>query len=353
MKPLSGLNLAVAGAGVFGLAIASSCVEQGADVQIFEPRAFGVNASGVAAGMLAPAFEALLDQTPAERYGPFQQAYAAWLAFAGNVLKDMPSDLTSGTVYVGSVDEVSALSGRLASFGVRSTLLTGEAVRALQPRLRRDIEAAIRVAGEGRLDPVAVLAGLDARFRGLGGVWRREGLGPEHVGAFDAVVLAAGFQTRAWASQVPELSALGAIKGHVLHFAGGPTSGPVIRSAQGYAAPQRAGVVFGATMEAGRFDDDIDPDKVRMLLRAASTLIPDLAETPFVARTGVRASTPDGWPMIGRTVSGLYVATGARRNGWLLAPLVAEAMVEALQGSAPREGFDPGRFGRGEAVTNA
>jgi glycine oxidase len=49
-----------------------------------------------------------------------------------------------------------------------------------------------------------------------------------------------------------------------------------------------------------------------------------LAAAPFDARAAVRAASPDGLPMVGPSAArGVFLAVGARRNGWLLAPLVA------------------------------
>jgi glycine oxidase len=61
----------------------------------------------------------------------------------------------------------------------------------------------------------------------------------------------------------------------------------------------------------------------------------------------VRASSPDGLPLAGASAErGLFLATGARRNGWLLAPLVAETVVAAVAGTAvPAAGLlNPARF---------
>ena len=58
------MHIVVAGAGVFGASIAFALARQGARVTIVDPAPVGANASGVAAGMLAPVFEALFDQRP-------------------------------------------------------------------------------------------------------------------------------------------------------------------------------------------------------------------------------------------------------------------------------------------------
>ncbi|HYH60750.1 MAG TPA: FAD-dependent oxidoreductase, partial [Solirubrobacterales bacterium] len=64
----------------------------------------------------------------------------------------------------------------------------------------------------------------------------------------------------------------------------------------------------------------------------------------------LRPGTPDNAPIVGRAeVDGLIFATGHFRNGILLAPLTASAVVEILAGEpAPRElaVADPARFAR-------
>jgi glycine oxidase len=165
------------------------------------------------------------------------------------------------------------------------------------------------------------------------------------VEGFDATVLAAGYETRRWIDVAPALAALQPIKGHVLHFQGGPTGGATVRGPAGYAAPQRTGVVFGATMEPGRADLALDTTAVADLHAAAIEMLPVLAAVPFAARTGVRAATPDGRPLVGPVADRLWLATGARRNGWLLAPLIAQAVVEGLQGRAVRGEFRAARSG--------
>ncbi len=54
--------------------------------------------------------------------------------------------------------------------------------------------------------------------------------------------------------------------------------------------------------------------------------------------------------MVGEGADGVILAVGARRNGWLLAPTIAEAVLGAVEGrskSPAAELFDPRRFSRG------
>ena len=56
-----GATVIVAGAGVLGLSTALALADAGCAVTVCDPAAEAANASGVAAGMLAPAFETVLD----------------------------------------------------------------------------------------------------------------------------------------------------------------------------------------------------------------------------------------------------------------------------------------------------
>ena len=84
------------------------------------------------------------------------------------------------------------------------------------------------------------------------------------------------------------------------------------------------------------------------LLAAGVKLFPKLADGQFEIAAGVRAATPDGLPMAGWSANpGVVLAVGARRNGWLLAPLVAEIVVACVTGRDPGPygaRLDPARF---------
>ena len=60
MTRLTGARVLVAGAGAIGSVLSLILAQEGARVILADPAPVGDNASGVAAGMLAPAFEAVL-----------------------------------------------------------------------------------------------------------------------------------------------------------------------------------------------------------------------------------------------------------------------------------------------------
>ena len=89
-------------------------------------------------------------------------------------------------------------------------------------------------------------------------------------------------------------------------------------------------------MHAGREDTEVEAAVTRRQRDAAVALAPELAPLAYRGEAGVRAGTPDGWPLIGRSATpGVFLVTGARRNGWLLAPLVAEVVAAYVGGRDP------------------
>ena len=123
--------------------------------------------------------------------------------------------------------------------------------------------------------------------------------------------------------------------------------GVVVRGEGIYAAPGPE-MIFGATMEAGLADAAVDEAVARPLVEAGLKLFPGLSGAAANASAGVRVATPDGLPMAGRSTEGVMLAVGARRNGWLLAPLVAEVVAACVTGGDPGPfavRLDPARFG--------
>jgi glycine oxidase len=118
-----------------------------------------------------------------------------------------------------------------------------------------------------------------------------------------------------------------------------------------YAVPRDGGgLVIGATQYEAGFDLDVTVAGVRDLLRDAERVLPAVAEYALVeTAAGLRPGSPDNRPLIGFLgPSGLMVATGHGRNGMLLAPITADAVVAMLHGERGPSATDPRRFaGRG------
>jgi glycine oxidase len=239
----------VAGAGVFGASIALVLAQAGAEVTLADPAAPGDNASGVAAGMLAPAFEAVLDPPSAGHFDLLRQARERWPTFGARLGGRDIGLSQSGAVWAEAPDDdpseragiEATLSGLGAAVSQREGLLfTPEDWRLDAPMTLAALWDAGREAGV-RFAIGAVEAFKPGRATLTGG---------EVVGA-ETMVLAIGASE---AVLPPELTLLAPISGQILHFAsaGHGRNLPTIRFAGGYRVDGDSGVLVGATMEPGR-----------------------------------------------------------------------------------------------------
>jgi glycine oxidase len=117
-----------------------------------------------------------------------------------------------------------------------------------------------------------------------------------------------------------------------------------------YAVPRDdGGLVIGATQAELGFDTEVTVGGVRDLLRDAERILPGIAEYALVeSAAGLRPGSPDNLPLIGTLgPDGLLVATGHHRNGMLLAPVTADAVLALVRGDPvphPVRAAAPSRF---------
>jgi glycine oxidase len=326
------LSIAVVGAGALGSACAALLTARGARVALFDASGTRPNASTISAGMIAPAFEAVLENATTERAELHRIAAAAWPRFAASFGLELFRD---GAEWVGPADE---LAERFRSLGFRCErsgrgLFTDEDAR-LDPA---DALARLSSAVAARIG-----AHVDALSLEPGGVGLR--WSGEHV-RFDAVVLATGWSDEGMTLEGPGertvrgmLDRVSPIRGQIVSVGGAAVARP-IRAPGVYLTPGRGAVRVGATMDPGRSDLAPDPDATRRLLLAADPILPglaDMAADRITVAVGIRGASPDGAPLAGRTpVPRLFTALAPRRNGWLFAPIVAETVARAVFEEAP------------------
>lgn len=342
--PVLKTEIVVVGAGVLGLCTAVALTRRGHDVRVVDPG--GSNASSVAAGMIAPALEAVLDGVSPQRAAMFRDARAEWDGFAtatGVRIDAAPAiwaggdeaQISQAVVELGFNPAEAARDGRLR-LPTDVLVEPGPAMAAMRAALRHPvIEAWVR------------------RIEQTPDGWRLL----TETGAVTAatVVLATGAATAidgvpvATGSLVQQVSPvrgqIGGVEDLVVEA--------VTRGRGVYVAPSGGGAVLGATMEPGVRDLEPDRQASEMLKTAAETLLGHRIEGRIDWRVGVRGATPDGLPMAGPSGdAGLFLALAPRRNGWLLGPLVARVVVEAIE-AEPRNGgamsshaaaLDPRRF---------
>lgn len=307
------------GAGVLGLCVAAELRARGRGVLVVDPG--GPNASSVAAGMIAPAMESLLDPwaaDPVGRAAVLREARDLWLGFAERHGIELIRD---GVDWIG--EDPDGVIARLAVLGFAAGRT----------------ERGAHCPEDWRIDPVQALAALGQGIERLEG--RVAGVRSEREGwkltLADGVDLTARIVVLASGTTFPELPGAARRAVDPIQAIGGrlafTTRRLVERPARftgGYAVPLGEGTVIGATMEAGGLVGEASGLQETLLKRARAALA--LAEIgPVEWRMGVRGATPDGLPLTGEVMPGLHLALAPRRNGWLLGPAVAAQMVAGIE----------------------
>ena len=335
-------KLSVVGAGGIGLSVAWRAARAGWQVTVHDPEP-ARGASWVAGGMLAPLTEGWPGETAALAMN--EASLLRWPEFAADLTQSagMTSGLgTAGTVLVGldsaDIGELKVLAEWLAAQGRAVCELTRKQLHGREPALAQNIRYGLDVPGDLAVDNRAWLGALQAACR-CAGVEMVTELVTE-LGGLDAdqVVLAAGVGSPALC---PGLS-VRAVKGEILrlrHRRGvlpspGCTVRGVVHGRHTYLVPRPDGLVVGATQYEVGEDREVTVGGVRDLIADAEAILPSIAEYALAeASAGLRPMTPDTLPLIGRLDPRTVVATGHGRNGLLLAPLTADAIVAELDGN--------------------
>jgi glycine oxidase len=367
-------RVVVVGAGVIGLSCAWRAAAAGRPVTLVDP-APGSGASRVAGGMLAPVTEAWPGEESLLELGV--ESLRRWPGFAAELASaaGLPAGLrTEGTVVVatgtGDRAELDALAGYLAGLGRDVRRLTGRELRRLEPALGPEVRGGLDVPGDLAVDNRVLLAALLAAVDRAGVRVVRQAVhevvddGSRVTGVrvddgelpADHVVVCAGAHS---AGLHPALAGLvRPVKGEIVRLAHRPGAFPpptrtvraLVDGRPVYAVPRDGGgLVIGATQAETGFETEVTVGGVRDLLRDAERVLPGIAEYALVeTAAGLRPGSPDNRPLIGPLgPAGLIAATGHHRNGMLLAPLTADAVLAVVGGEplpAPVAAADPARF---------
>ncbi|KAA2262485.1 glycine oxidase ThiO [Solihabitans fulvus] len=368
-------RLTVVGGGVIGLSVAWRAAVAGYAVEVLDPDPGG-GASWVAGGMLAPLTEAWPGEEPVLALG--LAAQVGWPSYADRLRADSgmsPGLRAEGTLAVAldraDAEVLDALAGHLAGAGRQVTRLTGREVRALEPSLGPSVRSGLSVPQDVSVDNRALLAALRVacEWHGVGFDIRpvarvsagRVEFTDQSIVDCDVVVITAG----AWSGELhPALrGVIRPVKGEILRLRARPGALPpptrtvraLVRGRPAYLVPRDDGLVLGATEYEAGFDQDVTVGGVRDLLADAELVLPGVAEYALAeCAAGFRAGSPDNLPLVGWLEPGVLAATGHHRNGLLLAPITADAVLDLLAGRPVCEEIaaaDPERFAQRATTT--
>jgi glycine oxidase len=354
-------DLVVAGGGVIGLSVAWEAAQRGLSVRVLDP-APGRGAAWVAAGMLAPVTEASFGEEALARL--FLAAADRWPAFAARLSAATGLDTgfqACGTVAVGLDASDRAEIDQLLDFqrqlGLDASRLSASECRSLVPTLSPAVRGGALMPGDHQVDNrllvLSLIEGCDRAGvkltpdRVVSISFDRHGAAAGLVTetgdtvAGGVVLLAAGVHTPRIGG-LPEAAVppVRPVKGHVVRSRADKGRAAFPHTVRGlvhgrhcYLVPRADGtVVIGATSEERGYDTTVQAGAVHSLLDDARLLIPAVDEWEFLECTaGLRPGSPDNAPFVGPTaVPRLVLATGHYRNGFLLAPLTAEALATYL-----------------------
>lgn len=375
-------DIAVVGSGVLALATAFELVEQEANVVVIGPRdgTFPGQASRAAGAMLT-VFSEVEASHPQERTAVevaervrARDSYDAWLARIG-AASHHSLDVVPGLWVIGNglgVDdaaELKAIASATEQFGHRADFASAADIPGLAPQVRA--HQAVWLPYEASIDTAALMTALTAalmknsRCQWLDTTAARMAERRDRIALMTAdgdqvvaehVVLAAGVGIPALLANsdmdervaAPPLWSGRGVSLTVRAPFAVPTG---VRTAnRGFACgshmvPRGDGIVYvGATNRLSTEPDFAAAsslDEVATLIHdAASELNVGLREASLLdVRVGHRPVTIDHLPMVGRTGHPqIHLATGTYRCGVLLAPRIAQMVVDGI--ADPAEGSD-------------
>lgn len=365
----------VLGGGIIGLSSAFEAARRGMRVTLIEPATLGGQASGAAAGMLAPYSE------NTEQPDSFFQLclrslrrYPNWISEVEELSGMSTEWVQSGSIHVfmHEADVLPALA-RLKwqnEWGAGAQLIEATELRKLEPQLAKSAVAGVFAPHESHVYAPKLVAALEAACRRLGVVILT------NAGAVEEIIAPQSGEVAVRTKELP-----GMIRAERLVVCAGAWSGDYERwfgltipihpirgqicsfqlmadevrhmvfSSQAYwVGKSNHRLVCGASEDVAGFDTNVTDRGIGRLIRSSNKLFPFLDGKSTLQRwAGLRPATRDGLPLLGILEGrpSVIMAAGHYRNGILLSPVTAAIVADLLEGRAaelPIHAFAPNRF---------
>lgn len=355
-------DLAVTGAGIFGLSIAHAAIKAGLKVIVLEAKTVGAGSSGGVLGALMPHMPA--------RWNPKKEFQFQALLQLENHIRALEADTgqTCGYSRCGRIlpltttdklehhleraeesklrwhPEETGFSYEVEPSGSRSDWLDASAApygivyETLAARTSpRKYLNALRwfVQDKGTLIETVRVHGYDEKIGLIGLEGSLQSINAKHL------VLAGGFSTFDLIEQLTGERIGRGEKGQALSLEGrGLENKPAIYCDGLYVVPHEDGTVaIGSTSDRDYEDDTPSPSRTRELLERATAFCPQLKGRKVLGEwAGIRPRCNRRDPLIGRLpgYDRTYAATGGFKISFGIAHLVADCLVADIRGRTPK-----------------
>jgi glycine oxidase len=371
-------DVAIAGGGLIGAAIALELAQAGLRVGVFDRGEPGREASWASAGILSPAPETP-GAIPMVPLGKASLAlYPEFVAAVEEISGQSTGFRTKGTVEAlfsrDARRELSTLIALHHGLGLKADPLRPEDACELEPALNPDIEAATLRPDEASIDNRLLTSAVLQAARKCGveifpghavnAIWRKGDqcagleLQSEKIAAKWTIVAAGCFSSEITGAKT--YAPVRPAKGQMVALrADGLKIERVLWSERIYIVPRNDGrILAGATVEYAGFEKQVTAGGIQKILAAAIELVPGLASARIDETwAGLRPDSPDHLPILGPTdLDGLLIATGHFRSGVLLTPVTARLMREWItlhRVNVDWDRFTPLRFVQARQGTSA
>lgn len=368
-------DILIVGGGIIGSAIALRLARSGANVTVVDRGQPCSEASGAAAGMIAPQGEMIEPEAFSEFCTVSRDLYPDLAAEVEELAGESVHYRNDGTLLAAideaECEELEHVYRTQTQRGLPLERLTNDNIGKRLPGLSPRIELALFVPGDHWVDNERLTRGLIKAGERSGATYHwncaltgfnvqgdqvesvrvmPQGTTAETTLSAERVVLAAG----CWSGQLAETFGLSLpivpCHGEMVEFETPSELPYVVRAGINYVVPRGAQTALaGTTARWGGFEKTVTAGGLQSIIQGATRILPIAKDFRFRrAWAGLRPDTKDHLPILGfGTLRNLIFATGHFRNGILLAPITAKVIAELILAGTPSCSLDlysPGRF---------
>ena len=257
-----------------------------------------------------------------------------------------------------ALEDEASFATQANQLGVPAEVLDAKQVARLDPGVTMDVTGAVYFPKDAHFIPDRYLAALQNECEKLGVsfVWNAEArrlkgamnqLAAVNTNAgdfeFDELVLCGGAWSPLLVRELGVRIPIQAGKGYSLTLSQPcelPQLCSIFAEARLAVTPMGSSLRFGGTMEMAGLTEEINPVRVRGILKAVPNYFPKFSPADFAdiePWRGLRPCSPDGLPYLGRTAkySNLVIATGHAMMGMSLSPITGKLVGEIVSGEKP------------------